>query len=328
MKLMRRELIALACGASAWPFAAGAQQASVPIVGFVSGRSLSSDQHLVVAFRDGLQDIGYIDGRNVRIRYRWADGRSDRLLVLVDELIRENVAVLFAGAVDIQIKNIYSTISSIPIVFATGGDLIELGIAASLNRPGGNATGVTVLAAELWPKQLQLLREMVGRVNLIALLVNPSNVTAASSTRAVLAAADRIGQEILVANARSAVEFDSAFETIAKHRAGGMLVAIDALFINQREKLVALAAKHRIPAIYGRREFAVAGGLVSYGASTLEQYRQSGAHVGRILKGTKPAELPVLQPTKFEFVINAKAAEALGLSVPPTLLAGATELIE
>ena len=327
--MRRRDFIkAIAGSAIIWPLAAGAQQPAMPVVGFLSGRSLKSDGHLVEAFRQGLKDAGYIDGQNVAIEYRWADGQFDRLLELATDLVRNEAVVLFAGAVDVKIKAIKGGISNIPIVFATGGDLVELGVVASVSRPGGNATGVTVIAAELWPKQLELLRKMAGSPNLIAVLVNPNNVTARASVRDVEAAARAINQNVLIVNAGTEGDFDSAFKTLVQKRAGGLLVSVDALLTNRREKIVALAASHALPAIYGRREFAEAGGLMSYGASTIDQYRQSGYYAGRILKGDNPSGLPILQPTKFEFVINMKTAKALGLDVPLHLQQIADDVIE
>jgi putative tryptophan/tyrosine transport system substrate-binding protein len=284
--MRRREFIkTIGGGAAAWPIVARAQQPTMPVIGFLSGRSLKSDGHLVDAFRQGLNDAGYIDGQNVAIEYRWADGQFDLLLELATDLVRNNAVVLFAGAVDVKIKAIKVAISKIPIVFATGGDLVELGVVASMNRPGGNATGVTVLAAELWPKQLELLRKLAGSPDLVAVLVNPNNVTSRVSVRDVEAAARAINQNVLIVNAGTEGDFDSAFTTLVQKRAGGLLVSVDALLTNRREKIVALAATHAVPAIYGRREFAEAGGLMSYGASTIDQYRQSGYYAGRILKG-------------------------------------------
>jgi putative tryptophan/tyrosine transport system substrate-binding protein len=243
-------------------------------------------------------------------------------------LVRKNAVVLFAGAVDAKIKEIKAAISKLPMVFATGGDLVELGVVASMNRPGGNATGVTVISGELWPKQLELLRKLAGSPNLVAVLVNPNNVTTRASVRDVEAAARAINQNVLIVNAGTEGDFDSVFTTLVQKRAGGLVVAVDALLTNRREKIVALAATHAVPAIYGRREFAEAGGLMSYGASPIDQYRQSGYYAGRILKGDNPSVLPVLQPTKFELVINMKTAKALGLEVAVHLQQIADEVIE
>jgi putative ABC transport system substrate-binding protein len=325
----RREFIKTLVGSAvAWPLAARAQQPALPVIGFLSGRSLKSDGHLVEAFRQGLNDVGYIDGQNVAIEYRWADGQFDRLLELATDLVRNNAALLFAGAVDVKIKEIKAAISKLPIVFATGSDLVELGVVASMNRPGGNATGVSVRSGELWPKQLELLRKLAGSPNLVAVLVNPDNVSTRASVRDVEAAARAISQNVLIVNAGTEGDFDSAFTALVKKRAGGLVVSVDALLTNRREKIVALAATHAVPAIYGRREFAEVGGLMSYGASTIDQYRQSGYYAGRILKGNNPSVLPVLQPTKFELVINMKTAKALGLEVPVHLQQIADEVIE
>src|SRR5262245_3361601 len=255
----------------------------MPVVGFLSGRSLKSDGHLVEAFRQGLKDAGYIDGQNAAIEYRWADGQFDRLLELATDLVRNNAVVLFAGAVDVKIKAIKAGISKIPIIFATGGDLVELGVVASVSRPGGNATGVTVIAAELWPKQLELLRKLAGSPNLVAVLVNPNNVTTRTSVRDVEAAARAINQNVLILNARTEGEFDSAFTTLAQKRAGGLLVSVDALLTNRREKIVALAASHAVHAIYGRREFAAVGGLMRYCASNIDKYCKSVYFAGCLL---------------------------------------------
>ena len=325
----RRGFIKTIVGSAvAWPLAARAQQPGMPVIGFLSGRSPKSDGHLVDAFRKGLNDVGYVDGRNVAIEYRWADGQFDRLLELATDLVRNNAAVLFAGAVDAKIKEIKAAISKTPIVFATGGDLVELGVVASMNRPGSNATGVTVIAAELWPKQLELLRKLAGSPNLVAVLINPNNVTTRASVRDVEAAARAINQDVLIVNVGTQADFNSAFTTLVQKRAGGLLVSVDALFTNRREEIVTLAATHAGPAIYGRREFAEVGGLMSYGASTIDQYRQAGYYAGRILKGDNPSVLPVLQPTKFELVINMKTAKALGLEVPVHLQQIADEVVE
>ena len=325
----RRDFLGLAGGvAVAVPLAAHAQQPAMPVIGFLSGRSIASDAHLVKAFRDGLGEAGYVEGRNVAIEYRWAEGKPDRLTAFAADLVARRIAVVFAGAIDTRIRELKTAFATVPVVFAIGGDPVVLGIAASLARPGGNATGVTVMTAALWPKRLQLLRELIGRTDVIAVLVDPENATAALATKEVEAAARDIGQRIILVNARAEIEFDAAFATIAGERAGALLVPDDPVFINGREKLIALAARHGVPAIYGRREFPADGGLASYGASALDQYRQSGLYVGRILTGVKPAQLPFLQPTRFELVINLKTAKTLGLKVPQTLLVAADEVIE
>lgn len=324
----RRELIALLGSAAAWPQLAHAQQPSIPLIGFLSGRAAAPDAHLVVAFRQGLNEAGYIEGQNAAIEFRWANEHFEQLTAMASDLISKKVAVLFAGAVDVQIKALKATISSIPAVFATGGDLVESGIVASINRPGGTITGVTVMASELWPKQLELLRDLGRPPDTVALLVNPNNATAPASVRDVQAAARAIGQKVLIVNVSAESDLESAFATLVQRKAGALLVAVDALLTNQRKKIAALAAVHQIPGIYGRREFAEAGGMMSYGASATDQYHQCGFYIGRILKGAKPADLPVLQPTKFELVINLKTAKTLGIAVPPTLIARADEVIE
>jgi len=326
--MRRREFITLIGGAAAWPLVARAQQPAVPVVGFLSGRSLTSDAHLVAAFRQALNDSGFVEGQNVTIEFRWAEGLLNRLPKLAADLVQRKVAVIFAGAADVHVGALQVAAATIPLVLATGGDPVALGVVDSLSRPGGNLTGVTVISAALWPKRLELLSGLLKRTGSVAVLVNPGNASAFPSTLELQAAARGFGQTVIVLNARTENDFGPAFETLLGQRAGGLVVSDDALFQNWREALVTLAARHGVPTIYGRREYAEAGGLISYGASTTDQYRQSGIYVGRILKGTKPADLPILQPTKFELVINLSTARALGLEIPPTLLARADEVIE
>ena len=326
--MRRREFITLVGTAAMLPLAAHAQRPALPVVGFLSGRSLASDAHLVAAFRQGLSETGHADGQSVAIEFRWADGQLERLPALAADLVRRQVAVIFAGAVDVQIRTLNASISTTPIVFATGGDPVELGIGASFNRPGGNATAVTVVTDALWPKRLELLRELSAPATAVALLVNPDSQTGPPAVKGLQAAARGIGQNVLVLHARTEADFEDAFATLKRERAGGLIVSHDAIFMNRREKLVALAAQHAVPAIYGRREYPAAGGLMSYGASTADQYRQSGIYAGRILKGDKPADLPFLQPTKFELIINLKTAKALGLTVPLIMQMTADEVIE
>ena len=298
--MRRREFITLIGGAAAWPLIARAQQAAMPVIGFLSGRSLVSDANLVAAFRQGLGEGGYLDAQNVTIDFRWADGQLDRLPALAAELIERKVAVIFAGASDVAAGALRVAAATVPVVVATGSDPVASGLVASLNRPGGNLTGVTVITAALWPKRLELLRDLISPTHLIALLVNPNNLTATPATRELSAAARLIGQGVIVLTAGTEAEFDTAFAALVERRANALVVADDALFANRREALVALAARHAVPAIYGRREYPAAGGLISYGASTADQYYQSGVYVARILKGARPADLPFLQPTKFE----------------------------
>jgi len=324
----RREFITLLGSAAAWPLAARAQQQPMPVVGFLSGRSPGSDAFLLEVFRRGLRENGFTDGQNVALEFRWADGRLDRLPAMAAELIERKVAVLFAGAADVAAGALRVAAAIVPVVFATGSDPVEAGLVASLNRPGGNLTGVTVITNVLWPKRLELLRELLPTTPLIALLVNPTNLAHLSATRELNDAARKLGQEVLILPASVESDFEGAFAALVEKRASALVVSDDALFTNRRDVLAALAARHAVPAIYGRREFTSAGGLMSYGASTLDQYYQSGVYVGRILRGAKPADLPFLQPTKFELTLNLRTAKALGLDVPATLLARADEVIE
>jgi ABC-type uncharacterized transport system substrate-binding protein len=327
--MRRREFISVLGGAAvAWPISARAQQPAMPVVGFLSGRSLASDRHLVDAFRQGLNETGYVEDQNLTIEFRWADGQLDEPAALAADLVRRQVAVIFAGAVDVQIRDLNAAIRTIPVVFATGGDPVALGLGASFNRPGGNATGVTVLTAALWPKRLELLREFATPAGVVALLVNPDSQSAEPAVKGLHEAARGIGQNVVVLNARTERDFDTAFATLMRERARALIVADDAIFMNRREKLVTLAALHAVPTIYGRREFPAVGGLISYGASTADQYRQCGIYAGRILKGAKPAELPFLLPTKFELIINLKTAKALGLTVPLIMQMTADEVLE
>ena len=330
--MKRRQFLAFAGAATAasltWPLAARAQPQAVPVIGFLSGRSLVSDAHLVRAFHQALGEAGFVEGRNVAIEFRWADGRLDRLPTLAAELVERKVAVIFAGASDAAISSVRIVAAAVPVVFATGGDPVASGLVASFNRPGGNLTGVTVITAALWPKRLELVRELISPTPIVGLLVNPNNTLTAAAKREFDEAAHRIGQNVIVLNAVTEADFEAAFARLAEKRASALVVADDALFQNRRETLIALAARDRMPAIYGRREYPATGGLISYGASTLDQYRQFGIYVARILKGAKPADLPFLQPTKFELVINLKTAKALGITIPPTLLARADEVIE
>ena len=326
----RREFVAaFGFGGAAVTLAARAQQPSMPVVGFVNGGSADdASARQVAAFRKGLGETGYVEGQNVTIEFRWAEGQFDRLQALAADLVGRKVAAIFAGGMDIEIRTVRAAVTTTPIVFATGGDPVELGLVASMNRPGGNATAVTVIIAALWPKRLELLRELIVSATLVAVLVNPNDPNAASYSRDVQAAAHTLGLQVRVLHAGTERDFDTAFAALVDARASALLVTLNALFVNRREKLVALAARYAVPAIYDRREFPVAGGLMSYGASIIEQYRQSGVYIGKILRGVIPADLPVMQPVKFELVINLKTARALGLEVPPTLLARADEVIE
>ena len=282
----------------------------------------------VAAFRRGLSETGYVEGQNVAIEFRWAEHQIDRVPGLVADLVRRPVAVIFAGGNDAAVLAVKAAISAIPIVFAIGGDPVEYGLVSSLNQPGGNVTGVMIVSSELWPKRLDLLRELVPSASVIGVLVNPNHPSAAASTNGARTAAGTIGRRVVVVNASSEHDFETAFATLSQQGVGALLVANDTLFLGWRERLAALAALHAVPAIYDRRDYAEAGGLISYGATAVDQYRQCGLYVGRILKGAKPADLPVWQPTKFELVINLKTAKALGIAVPNSMQLLADEVIE
>jgi putative tryptophan/tyrosine transport system substrate-binding protein len=327
--MRRRECIAALGGAAvAWPIAARAQQQAMPVVGLLSGRSLDDSKSMMVAFGRGLMEEGFVERQNVAIEYRWAEGYYDRLPALAADLVGRQVAVILAvGSIPSPLAAKAAT-STIPIVFVVGGDPVKFGLVSSLHRPGGNLTGVSVLSGTLTAKRLELLRELVPHAGIVACLVNPKNPEAESQLIDIRAAARTVRQEILVLNASIDHELDTAIATLVRERASGLLVGNDAFFVLRREQLVALTARHGIPTIYFLREFAEAGGLMSYGDSLNDAYRQVGVYIGRILKGMKPADLPVVQSTKVELTINFKTAKALGLEVPPTLLARADDVIE
>ena len=319
-QLKRREFITLLGGAAAaWPLAARAQQPAMPVVGFLNSTSAASWSRLVESFRRGLGETGFVEGQNVAIEFRWAEGQYDRLPALAADLVRRRVAVIVATGGDASGRAAKAATVTIPIVFTSGADPVREGLVASFNRPGGNATGVNVLLNAMDGKRLGLLREMVPTAALIAVLLNPALPTFDGQLNDVQAAARSVGQQLHMLRASNDGEIDAAFAAAADLRAGALLVAADPFFYSRRERLVGLALHHAIPAIYELREYAAAGGLMSYGISLAEAYRLVGVYTGRILKGDKPADLPVLQPTKFELVINLKTAKALGLEVPPTL---------
>jgi len=321
----RREFIALLSGAAAWPLTARAQQPVMPVIGFLDGQSF--DPHLMAAFRQALKDAGHVEGRNVTIYFRSADGQTDRLVTLAGDIVGRRAAVIVTGGGAAALAA-YAATTTIPIVFVNGVDPVTSGLVMSLNRPGSNATGVYIFQQVLEGKRLGLLHELVPAATLIAVLLNPTNANFQTQLRGIQDAARALGQQVSILSASTDREIDVALATVTESRAGALLVASDPFFNNERGQIVALAARHAIPAIYEGREFVMAGGLASYGTSLADAYRQAGIYAGRILRGEKPADLPIVQPTQFEFVINLKTAKALGLDVPPGLSASADETIE
>ena len=325
--MKRREFITLLGGAAAtWPLATRAQQ-TMPVIGYLSGRSPEDTTHLVAAFRRGLVEDGYVEGQNVAIQYRWALGQVDRLPALAAELAGRSVAILVATGGESAALAAKAATSTIPIVFSTG-DPVKAGLVASYNRPGGNATGINLLTQTLEPKRLGLLHELVPQAATIGFLLNPNFPSAEDQSKDMQEAARAIGLHIHVLRANTDREIEAAFETVAQDRIGALAVGASPFFDTRRNTLVALAARHAVPTMYHFREFAAAGGLMSYGIDPVDAYRQVGVYAGRILKGAKPADLPVLQPTKFEFVINLKTAKALSLEIPARLLSFVDEVIE
>jgi len=327
--MKRREFIVLLGGAAtAWPLAARAQQSPMPVVGFMSARSPEDSAHLVAAFRRGLGDSGFIEGQNVAIEFRWAHGQYDRLPALADELVRRQVNVLVAVGGEPSPLAAKRATSTIPIVFGIGSDPVSIGLVESFSRPGGNVTGVTLMTALMEPKRLGLLRELVPGVPLVGVLLNPVFPPAARQLQELEQAARTIGQRLVVTKASTDEELNAAFAVLVQERIGALLVAADPYFDTRRDRIIAVAAQHRLPAIYQFREYAVAGGLLSYGISITDGYRQYGVYAASILNGAKPADLPVQQVVKFELVINMKTAKALDVTISDNLLSLADEVIE
>jgi putative ABC transport system substrate-binding protein len=326
--MRRREFITLIGGAAAWPSAACAQQPTMPVVGFLGNGSSKFDAFRVAAIRQGLKDAGYIEGQNVTFEYRWAEDHYERLPALATELVRREVAVIVTVGGTTSAVAAKSATATIPIVFLTGADPIKLGFVASFNRPGGNLTGVSFLINALVAKQFEVLHETVPKTALIGYLENPTYANVEADARNVLAAAELVGQKLLVVQAHTDSELEAAFVTLIQQRVGALVVGADPFFTNRRDRLVELAARQKLPAIYPLSEFVVAGGLMSYGTSITDALRLVGLYAGRILRGEKPADLPVQQSTKVELIVNLKTAKALGLTVPPQIVARADEVIE
>jgi putative ABC transport system substrate-binding protein len=325
--MRRREFVKWASGAVVWPLTARAQQPAMPVIGYLTTRGATDDLQLTAAFHQGLKEIGFVEGQNVAIEYRWADGQYDRLPALASDLVGRQVSLIFAGPLPATLAAKAAT-STIPIVFANGNDPVAYGLVASLNRPAGNVTGVSFLVNLLMAKQLEVLHQTVPKAATIAFLVNPNNPNAGSDTKQVLSAADTLGRKILTLEASTADDIEQAFSMMTRQQVGGLLIHADAFFTSRNEQLVALTTRDAIPAIFYFRQFAASGGLMSYGASIRDAYQTAGSYAGRILKGEKPADLSVQQATKVELFINLKTAKALGITMPTGLLVRADEVIE
>jgi putative tryptophan/tyrosine transport system substrate-binding protein len=324
----RREFITLIGGATAWPLSVRAQHPALPVIGFLNGQWPDTFAHAAAAFREGLQETGFIDGQNVKIEYRWAEGQDDRLPAMASELVRRQVAVIAATGASAAADAAKAATSTIPILFIVGADPVKLGLVASLNRPGGNLTGVNQFTNTLSAKRLELLREMLPGATSIGFLLNPDGPQAEFESLDLETAARAIGMRIEILTARNAHDIDALSTTLAQHQISALFVAANPLLASQATNLIAMAARHGVPVMWNERRHTAAGGLVSYGTSIEDAYRQVGIYAGRILKGAKPTDLPVVQPTKFSLVINLKTAKALGIDVPDKLLALADEVIE
>jgi putative ABC transport system substrate-binding protein len=330
--MQRRQFIILLSGAAAssvsWPLVARAQQAGVPVIGFLNSKSLADSTHLMPLFHQGLAEAGYVEGRNVTIEYRWANGDYSLLPAMAVDLVARKVAVIVATGGDVVALAAKAATTTIPIVFSSGSDPIKTGLVSSINRPDGNVTGISLFGGTLDAKRLEMLHEVVPQAAKIAVLQNPNLAEAGSRFKAIQAAAHAIGVQVFDVNAKDEPTIDAAFATITEQRADAIIVAGDPFLLSRYQQIVALAALHAVPAIYAWREYSIAGGLISYGVSLANATREAGLYAGKILKGATPSDLPVMQPTKFELVVNLKTAKTLGVTVPPTLLAVADEVIE
>jgi putative ABC transport system substrate-binding protein len=324
--MKRRQFIAGLGSAAAWPLAAHAQQLMIPLVAFLNSGSPDGYVPMVAAFRQGLKETGYVEGQNVAVEYRWAGGQYDRVPTMALELFGRQVAVIVANTPGVLA--IKAAITTIPIVFTTPSDPVQIGLVTSLSRPGGNVTGVTQMHVEIAPKRLELAHRLVPTATIIGVLVNPTNPLTETLLRDLQGAARILGVQLHVLHASTEPDLDTVFATLVRQRVAALVISTDSFFVSRAEQLAALALRHAVPAIFQDRAFVAAGGLISYGGSTLDAYRLAGVYTGRILKGEKPADLPVVQPTKFEFAINLKTAKALGLTIPETLLATADEVIQ
>jgi putative ABC transport system substrate-binding protein len=327
--MKRRDFFTMLGGAvAAWPVAARAQQQAIPVIGFLSSRSPGESASVIAAFRQGLRETGFVEGQNLAIAFRWAEGRYDRLPPLAAELADLRVALMFAAGGSPSAFAAKGATSTIPIVFSAVGDPVEIGLVPSLNRPGGNMTGMAVFQVPLAQKRIELMKELMPTAAIIGYLLNPTDQTSEIVSKGAIAAARTLGIELRIFDARSEDELDAAFTAASKLGAGALVVSGDPFFDSQRERIVALSARHRIPATYPWREYVLAGGLISYGTDLPDSYREAAIYAGRILKGEKPANLPVMQPTKFHLAVNVRTAQAVGLKIAPLLLALADEVIE